>query len=168
MSTITLHNESENQLKLIETLLKELNIKFEVSKKEKILKLTDFEKKLIQEGLDDVKSGNVISSEEALKRAKECFKQSGQKKLQSNELIFWNFGLSTINLKRIQQKILKETLEAEKLLKENPSIGTITDLDEVRRILILRNFSRFYSIENKIINILAFYDNRRNPDKLEL
>ncbi|UQB68431.1 hypothetical protein [Epilithonimonas zeae] len=74
MSTITLHNESENQLKLIETLLKELNIKFEVSKKEKILKLTDFEKKLIQEGLDDVKSGNVISSEEALKRAKECFK----------------------------------------------------------------------------------------------
>lgn len=74
MSTITLHNESENQLKLIEKLLKELNIKFEVSKKEKILKLTDFEKKLIQEGLDDVKSGNVISSEEALKRAKECFK----------------------------------------------------------------------------------------------
>lgn len=74
MSTITLHNESENQLKLIETLLKELNIKFEVSKKEKIVKLTDFEKKLIQEGLDDVKSGNVISSEEALKRAKECFK----------------------------------------------------------------------------------------------
>ena len=74
MSTITLHNESENQLKLIEALLKELNIKFEVSKKEKILKLTDFEKKLIQEGLDDVKSGNVISSEEALKRAKECFK----------------------------------------------------------------------------------------------
>lgn len=33
MSTITLHNESENQLKLIEALLKELNIKFEVSKK---------------------------------------------------------------------------------------------------------------------------------------
>jgi len=74
MSTITLHNESENQLKLIETLLKELNIKFEVSKKEKIVKLTDFEKKLIQEGLDDVKNGNVISSEEALKRAEECFK----------------------------------------------------------------------------------------------
>lgn len=74
MSTITLHNESENQLKLIEALLKELNIKFEVSKKEKIVKLTDFEKKLIQEGLDDVKNGNVISSEEARKRAEECFK----------------------------------------------------------------------------------------------
>ena len=74
MSTITLYNESENQLKLIEALLKELNIKFEVSKKEKIVKLTDFEKKLIQEGLDDVKNGNVISSEEARKRAEECFK----------------------------------------------------------------------------------------------
>ncbi|MNK21016.1 hypothetical protein D3C87_392670 [compost metagenome] len=74
MSTITLHNESENQLKLIEALLKELNIKFEVSKKDSIIKLTDFEKKLIQEGLDDVKNGNVISSEEAQKRAEECFK----------------------------------------------------------------------------------------------
>ena len=74
MSTITLYNESENQLKLIEALLKELNIKFEVSKKEKIIKLNDFEKKLIQEGLDDVKNGNVISSEEARKRAEECFK----------------------------------------------------------------------------------------------
>jgi 3-isopropylmalate dehydratase small subunit len=74
MSTITLYNESENQLKLIEALLKELNIKFEVSKKQKIVKLTDFEKKLIQEGLDDVKIGDVISSEEARKRAEECFK----------------------------------------------------------------------------------------------
>jgi len=74
MSTITLYNESENQLKLIEALLKELNIKFEVSKKQKLVKLTDFEKKLIQEGLDDVKIGDVISSEEARKRAEECFK----------------------------------------------------------------------------------------------
>lgn len=74
MSTITLYNESENQLKLIEALLKELNIKFEVSKKQKIVKLRDFEKKLIQEGLDDVKIGDVISSEEARKRAEECFK----------------------------------------------------------------------------------------------
>ena len=74
MSTITLYNESENQLKLIDALLKELSIKFEFSKKEKFLKLTDFEKKLIQEGLDDVKIGDVISSEEARKRAEECFK----------------------------------------------------------------------------------------------
>lgn len=74
MSTITLHNESENQLKLIEALLKELNIKFEVSKKEEIIKLTDFEKKLIQLGLDDVKNGNIISGEEARKRAEKCFK----------------------------------------------------------------------------------------------
>jgi hypothetical protein len=51
--------------------LKELSIKFEFSKKEKFLKLTDFEKKL---SLDDVKNGDVISSEEARKRAEECFK----------------------------------------------------------------------------------------------
>lgn len=74
MSTITLHNESENQLKLIEALLKELNIKFEVSKKEETVKLTDFEKKLINIGLEDVKNGNLISNEEARKRAEKCFK----------------------------------------------------------------------------------------------
>jgi len=74
MSTITLHNESENQLKLIEALLKELNIKFEVTKEDKIVKLTDFEKKLIRLGLDDVKNGNIISTEEARKRAEECFR----------------------------------------------------------------------------------------------
>ena len=74
MSTITLHNESENQLKLIESLLNELKIKFEISKKEELIKLTDFEKNIIKKGLNDVTNGNVISSEEAQKRAEECFK----------------------------------------------------------------------------------------------
>jgi hypothetical protein len=54
MSTITLHNESENQLNLIENLLKEMKIKFDISKKEDVVKLSDFEKKLIQKGLDDI------------------------------------------------------------------------------------------------------------------
>lgn len=66
------------------------------------------------------------------------------------------------------KKIFAETLIAEQLLKENPLIGTLTDLDEIRRILILRNFSMFYTIQNHVIKILAFYDNRRNPDNLEI
>ncbi|SEG41522.1 hypothetical protein SAMN05421847_2270 [Halpernia humi] len=74
MSTIILHNESENQLNLIENLLKELKIKFEISKKDEVLKLTSFEKELIQKGLDDIAAGHVISSEEARKEAEECFK----------------------------------------------------------------------------------------------
>lgn len=74
MSTITLHNESENQLNLIENLLKEMKIKFDISKKEDVVKLSDFEKKLIQKGLYDIKNGRVVTSEEAHRRAEECFK----------------------------------------------------------------------------------------------
>ena len=73
MSTITLHNESENQLKLIEALLKEMKIEFVVSEEE-VIQLSNFEKELIDQGLEDVKNGRVISSEEAKRRAEECLK----------------------------------------------------------------------------------------------
>jgi len=66
------------------------------------------------------------------------------------------------------KKIFAETLVAEQLLKENPLIGTLTDLDKIRRILILRNFSMFYTVENQIIQILAFYDNRQNQDEFTI
>lgn len=71
MSTITLHNESENQLKLIEALLKELNIKFEVSKKEK---LTDWQEKQLQEGIDQANRGEFFTEDEAEKIIDKCFK----------------------------------------------------------------------------------------------
>jgi len=71
MSTITLHNESENQLKLIEALLKELNIKFEVSKKEK---LTDWQQKQLQEGIDQANRGEFFTEDEAEKILDKCFK----------------------------------------------------------------------------------------------
>ncbi|TDX82713.1 hypothetical protein [Epilithonimonas xixisoli] len=71
MSTITLHNESENQLKLIEALLKELNIKFEVSKKEK---LTDWQRKQLQEGIEQANQGEFFTEDEAEKILDKCFK----------------------------------------------------------------------------------------------
>ncbi|MBP7500611.1 MAG: hypothetical protein KA796_12215 [Chryseobacterium sp.] len=71
MSTITLHNESKNQLKLIEALLKELNIKFEVSKKEK---LTDWQQKQLQEGIDQANRGEFFTEDEAEKILDKCFK----------------------------------------------------------------------------------------------
>ena len=74
MSTITLHNESENQLNLIENLLKEMKIKFDISKKEEVVILTDFEKKLIQKGIDEADNGEFYSEEESEKIIDECFK----------------------------------------------------------------------------------------------
>lgn len=74
MNTITIHPESEKQENLLKSLFEELKIKFEISKKEEIIKLSDFEKELIQQGLDDVKAGKLYSSEEAEKMIEECFK----------------------------------------------------------------------------------------------
>ena len=74
MSTITLHNESENQLKLIEALLKEMKIEFEVSEELENQDLTDWQKELIDEGLKDLEEGKIISSEEVRKNARLCIK----------------------------------------------------------------------------------------------
>lgn len=71
MSTITLHDESENQLKLIEALLKELNIKFEISKKER---LTDWQQKQLQEGIDQADRGEFFTEDEAEKILDKCFR----------------------------------------------------------------------------------------------
>ena len=74
MSTITLHNESENQLKLIEALLKEMKIEFEVSEELENQDFTDWQKELIDEGLKDIEEGKIISSEEVRKNARLCIK----------------------------------------------------------------------------------------------
>ena len=74
MSTITLHNESENQLKLIEALLKEMKIEFEVSEELENQDFTDWQKELIDEGLKDIEEGRIISSEEVRKNARLCIK----------------------------------------------------------------------------------------------
>ena len=74
MSTITFHNESENQLKLIEALLKEMKIEFEVSEELENQDFTDWQKELIDEGLKDIEEGKIISSEEVRKNARLCIK----------------------------------------------------------------------------------------------
>ena len=74
MSTITLHNESENQLKLIEALLKEMKIEFEVSEELENQDFTDWQKELIDEGLKDIEEGKIISSEEVRKNSRLCIK----------------------------------------------------------------------------------------------
>lgn len=67
------------------------------------------------------------------------------------------------------QKIKKETQRKLSLLKKNSFMGEeLEDFDEVRRILILENFSLFYKIEINQIKILSFWDNRRNPENLEI
>ena len=67
--------------------------------------------------------------------------------------------------KEYSQKIAEEIVKKEDLLKANPYLGEETSFSGIRRILILKNFSIFYQINelNKKIKIVAFRDNHRKP-----
>jgi hypothetical protein len=58
--------------------------------------------------------------------------------------------------------------ESEKKLSKNPFSGRKTDFENIYKIQILHNFSLYYRINSDIVEILAFWDNRRNPDDLKI
>ena len=86
------------------------------------------------------------------------------------------YDISLYWLEKTQSESYILKLEAEiakicEMLECNPRIGTIVDnRKDVRRVIVLRNFSIFYQfIEQKqVIEILSFWDNRNNPEKLNL
>ena len=67
---------------------------------------------------------------------------------------------------------LKLNPEAQKVVKsliDNPYIWHIEEgYEDVRSVLVFYNYSIFYRVENNIIRILSFWDNRRNPNSLDL
>lgn len=67
-------------------------------------------------------------------------------------------------------KIMKEVEKREDLLMQNPFIGQehylSTPYTKIRRLLVLRNFSIIYRITDKV-EILSFWDNRKDPEKLD-
>lgn len=71
MSTITIHTDNEKKINLLKALLDELNIDFEVTVKGE---LTDWQKKKIDLGIEDIKNGHFVPSEAVRKRARLCLK----------------------------------------------------------------------------------------------
>ena len=71
MSTITIHTDNENQINLLQALLEELKMKFEINEKEE---LTDWQKREIDLGIKDIEEGRFSSSEEVRKKARLCLK----------------------------------------------------------------------------------------------
>lgn len=61
-------------------------------------------------------------------------------------------------------KILDEVERKEKLLVNNPFIGAVITgaKDDVRRILILENFSLHYRINKTTIEIVSFWANKKD------
>lgn len=65
------------------------------------------------------------------------------------------------------EKIEDEVSYYEKLLIDNPKMGKeVIEEKQIRRVLILFNFSMFYRIDNNTIQIVSFFDNRQDPEKL--
>jgi plasmid stabilization system protein ParE len=86
---------------------------------------------------------------------------------QSDILKFWTEHNDS-NLYSI--KLSKEVKNKITLISKNPSSGKVSKFLGVRYVLILKHFSLYYRIkeDKKEIEILSFWDNRRNPENLEL
>lgn len=56
----------------------------------------------------------------------------------------------------------------EKHILQNPHSGIPTNFYQTYKIQVLKYFSIYYQVFGNEIEIVAFWDNRRNPDYLEL
>ena len=72
MENLIVYPENENQLKLLKTFLEEMKIRFK--KDSEVEELQDWQKRLIDEGLNDIEEGRFSSSQEVHKNALECLK----------------------------------------------------------------------------------------------
>lgn len=81
-------------------------------------------------------------------------------------LLFW---IEKTKSEKYSEKIEKEVAKISNTLKTFPKIGAIYESKGIRRVVILSNFSIFYRIleEQNEIEIIAFWDNRNDPEKLQ-
>lgn len=69
---------------------------------------------------------------------------------------------------KYSSKLIREVEKKEKLISENPNIGSPSEIDDVKYVLIDKNFSLYYRVNKDVIEILAFWDNRRDPENLDI
>ena len=82
-------------------------------------------------------------------------------------LLFW---IEKIKSEKYSEQIESEVTKIIQTLKDFPRIGAIYQRKGVRRVIVLFHFSVFYRIleEENEIEIVAFWDNRNDPKKLNL
>jgi toxin YoeB len=82
---------------------------------------------------------------------------------QRNQILkYWNNrNKSTEYSKKLRLKI-NENLQ---VLKNQPNSGKKTDIDAVK-CLVLGHYSILYKLHDNQIIVVAFWDNRQNPEKL--
>ena len=81
-------------------------------------------------------------------------------------LLFW---IEKIKSEKYSEQIESEITKIIQTLKDFPRIGAIYQRKGVRRVIVLFHFSVFYRIleEKNEIEIIAFGDNRNDPEKLQ-
>lgn len=83
-----------------------------------------------------------------------------------NTLSFW---ISHNKSKTFSRKLMNEVIQTENFLLRNPfSSSLIDNTRKIYKIPILKHFSIIYTVENKTIYIVSFWDNRRNPNDLKI
>ncbi|MCG2792427.1 MAG: hypothetical protein L6262_02615 [Weeksellaceae bacterium] len=73
MITITIHIDNENQINLLQSLFKELNISFVIDK-DGDNELKEWQKEKILKGISDISEGKFSTSNSVREKARECFK----------------------------------------------------------------------------------------------
>lgn len=96
--------------------------------------------------------------------------------------VIWTFEAEEQYLKTIEfwignnksttfsEKLIDEVSYVESLLIENPFIGTPVEKtnNEVRRVLVLTNYSLYYRFIPNAIEIISFWGNKMNSENLKV
>ena len=81
-------------------------------------------------------------------------------------LLYWKkhnkSNLYSVKLNAEVQRVVKDLVRFPYLWTE------VEGYENIRRALVFFNYSIFYLIEKNTITILSFWENRRNPEELEL
>jgi len=70
MENLIIYPETKKQLDILKALLEEMKIRFK--SETEVEELQDWQKRLIAEGIEDIKAGRFTSAEEVSKKAREC------------------------------------------------------------------------------------------------
>lgn len=65
-------------------------------------------------------------------------------------------------------KLIAEVDKKLKVILQNPKSGLATNIQGTHKINFLKYFSINYQVSEKYIEIVSFWDNRRNPEILEI
>lgn len=89
---------------------------------------------------------------------------TAQKEL-NNTILYWSERNKS---NTYSKKILKEVGKKEEFLLKNPTSGTPLNYRSAFKVQLLKYFSLVFQLKNEEIRIISFWDNRRNPENLEI